>query len=160
MKKLLLSLMLLVCMFVVTAKADIFNPIGTNKKYSTFLSSVNSVAPGNILADATAIISYLGVREGEAYQFSQHKWVTTSGATIVSLPWNFAIGATMLNTDGVTGDLDWNVGAYLPVQNVPLMTYTQYLYIIAGSGWETTADGSFKPAYIVGPEFKLTFGSQ
>ena len=156
MKKLMLALLLVVC-FAGVAKADIFNPIGTNKKYSTFLASVNSTAPGDILADASAIINYLGVREGEAYQFTQHKWVTTSGATIVSLPFNFALGATMLNSDGVVGDIDWNVGAYIPVANVPIIQYTQYLYIEAGAGAEENSSNAFKAAYIVGPEFKLTF---
>lgn len=163
MKKLILSLIVLV-LFSSCAFADIFNPVGSNKKYSTFLASVNDPSQNaqTLLTEVAAIINYLGIREGEAYNFNQHKWVTTTGATIISYtPWNLSLGASMLNADGVVADIDWNVGNYLPVQNVPVMNLTQYLYIMAGAGAEekTQADGSqpMKFASILGAEFKFSF---
>jgi hypothetical protein len=162
MKKLVL---ILVGLFLLSscAYADILNPIG-GQKYSTFLASVNGVSSNasTLLTEAAAIINYLGVREGEAYNFNAHKFVTTTGATIITYaPLNLSLGVTMLNADGVTGDLDWNVGAYLPVQNIPIMNLTQYLYVIAGAGAEekTEGDGStpMKFASILGIEFKFSF---
>jgi hypothetical protein len=147
-----------------SAHADIFQPIPHRAETKQFLADVNGLSTNadTLLTDAAAIINYLGVREGYAYQFNQHKWVTTTGATIVSYtPWNVALGVTMLNTDGVVADIDWNIGNYLPVQDVPIMNLTQYLYIFGGAGAQlkTEDDGSqpMKFASVGGIEAKFSF---
>lgn len=161
MKNIILSIMLVFGLCGV-ANADIFNPLPNHNK--AFLTSVNgsSAISGNILTDASTIINYLGVKEGEAYNFNQHKWVTTTGATLISYtPWNLGIDIQMLNADGVVAGLSWNVGNYLPVANIPVMQYTQYLYFFGGAGVEqkTEGDGTtpMKFASVAGAEFKFTF---
>lgn len=163
MKKLFLSLILVLGLCGI-ARADIFNSI-PEKPNQSYLASVNaptSINEATLLTDATAIINYLGVKEGEAYQFNQHKWVTTTGATIISYtPWNLALDVDMLNADGVVGSISWNIGNYLPVQNVPIMSMTQYLYLFGGAGAEqrTEVDGStpMKFASVLGAKFKFSF---
>lgn len=162
MKRILLSLVLMFG-FCAVSEADIFNPLP--ERTSQFLASVSAPTSTNVatlLDDATSIINYLGVKEGEAYNFNQHKWVTTTGATIITYsPWNLALDVDMLNADGVVGAISWNVGNYLPTQNVPIMNLTQYLYIYAGAGAEerTEVDGStpMKFASVIGAEFKFSF---
>ena len=161
MKNILFSLVLILG-FCSVAKADIFNPLPARNSDKAFLASVNSTNASNLLADATAIINYLGVKEGEAYNFNQHKWVTTTGATIISYtPWNLSLDVQMLDTDGVVGSIAWNLGNYLPTNNVPVMNLTQYLYVFGGAGAEqrTEVDGStpMKFASVAGAEFKFSF---
>jgi len=142
------------------SRADIFNPIPS--KNQAFLSSINTPSSSTILTDAAAIINYLGVKEGEAYSFNQHKWVTTTGATLLTYtPWGIALDVDMLKTDGVVGAISWNAGSYLPSQNVPLLNVTQYLYFFGGSGAEQKieSDGStpMKFTSVAGAEFKFSF---
>ncbi len=143
------------------AQADVFNPIGGNVKYKSFLNSVNgSSINGNLLSDLTQIVNYLGIKEGEVYNFQLKKWVTTSSATIITYaPWNLSLDADLLDTDGVGGSITWNVGNYLPVQGVPVMQYIQYFSLIAGDGAENNSAGNVKNVSYVGAQFKLTFGS-
>ena len=80
MKKLLLSLMLLVGVFAVTAKADIFSPIDAKVKVeSQFQTSLDT---GSILADATTIINYLGVKEGYAYVLSMDEFARVGSTDV------------------------------------------------------------------------------
>lgn len=157
MKKILLSLALV---FGLTSfvQADIFQPVDPAKSTKLEATAPTVFDSGTVLTDAAAIINYLGVREGEAYNFGNHSWVTTTGATLITYdPWNLAIGITMLNADGVAGDIDWNVGNYIPVQNVPVIKYFQYLYVIAGCGGELDNNNNWKIAPILGAEFKFSF---
>lgn len=156
MFKKLLAVVFAVFMLGGIAKADIFNPI-TTSDFKLKATTPTLFDSGTLLTDAASIINYLGVKEGEAYNFNQHKWVTTTGATLISLPWNLSIGVSMLNADGVTGNLEWNVGNYLPVQSVPIMKYTKYLYVMGGAGGEQTSQGAFKFCSILGAEFKFNF---
>jgi hypothetical protein len=163
-KPLACIMMILFFPWPIVAHADIFNPIPHTASTKAFLNNVNGVSDNanTLLTDAAAIINYLGVREGYAYQFNQKKWVTTTGATIISYtPWNLSLGVTMLDTDGVVGDIDWNIGNYLPVQSVPIMNLTQYLYLFGGAGAQlkTEDDGSqpMKFASVAGVEAKFTF---
>lgn len=157
MKNIALSLLIMFGLMGI-AHADIFNPI-TPKNEKLTLTAPSAFDAGTLLTDAATIINYLGVKEGEAYSFGQHKWVTTTGATLISYPaWNVALSVTMLNADGVTGNIEWNLGNYLPVQNVPVMKYTQYLYVFGGAGGEENSEGTaFKFTSVIGAEFKFTF---
>ena len=139
------------------ARADIFNPITPeNRKLSAAAPTIFD--SGTLLTDAAAIINYLGVREGEVYNFKSHSWVTTTGATVVTYsPWNLSLGVSMLNADGVAGTIDWNVGNYLPVNNVPVMKYLTYLYVVGGCGGEVDSNNNWKIAPILGAEFKFNF---
>lgn len=139
-----------------SANADILNPISpTNQKLSASTPIIDS---GNILTDASTIVNYLGVQEGYAYNFELKKWDVISGATIITYaPWNLDLGIAMLDTDGVAGTIDWNVGKFLPVSNVPVMQYFSYLYVSAGAGAEEDANANWKFCPIVGAKFKFTF---
>ena len=144
--------------FVGLASADILNPIGPSNSKVTF-TTPTAFNSGTILTDAATIINYLGVTEGEVYSFENHSWVTTTGTTIVTYaPWNLSLGIAMLNTDGVVADIAYNLGAVLPSANVPLLKYTQYLYVIGGIGGEENTEGTaFKLAPVIGAEFKFSF---
>lgn len=157
MKSKILSLLIAFSLLgTVFVKADIFNPITPeNKKLTaTIPTAFNS---GTVLTDVTQVINYLGIKEGYAYNFNKKKWVTTTGATLVSLPFNFSIGVSMLNADGVTGNIEWNLGNYLPVQQVPIMKYVQYLYVFGGAGIENDSNDNTKFASVVGVEEKFSF---
>ena len=139
------------------AKADILNPIGPGSEKVSF-ATPTAFDSGTLLTDAASVINYLGVREGEVYNFMSHSWVTTTGATIVTYaPWNLSLGISMLNTDGVAGTIDWNVGSYLPVASIPVMKYIQYLYVVGGCGGEMNSNNNWKVAPILGAEFKFNF---
>ena len=161
MKKLFLAVALMIGAlgFTGVAHADLLPPIDPTQTYKVTEPPLSAFDSGTLLTDAAKVIDYLGVREGEAYEYNQHRWVTTTGATIITYaPWNLGLGITMLNADGVTADIDWNVGAYLPVKNVPVMNLLDYLYIEAGIGGEETQSGNaFKFASTTGLEFKFNY---
>src|SRR5665213_3522429 len=127
-KLLLVAALMFSCVGI--SHADIFNPVGQKSNEMITLSAPAVSNSSTLLNDTVAVVKYLGLREGFAYQFNQHKFVSTTGATIISYaPWHLALGATMLATNGVVGDLDWNIGSYFPVAKVPIMKYVKYLYI-------------------------------
>lgn len=143
-------------LFGSNAKADIFNPISPSNPKATVTTPL--IDTGNILADATSVINYLGVQEGYAYNFELHQWDVVSGATIITYaPWNLDLGIAMLDTDGVAATIDWNVGSFLPVTNVPVMQYFSYLYLTGGVGAEENSSSNWKIAPIVGAKFKFSF---
>ena len=156
MKKIVLAIMMLV-LPVALAHADIFSPVGQSTK-STATAPV-LVNENVILTDVTAIVNYLGVKEGTAYNFKLGQMDTTSGATIITYaPWGLSTDLEMLNADGVAGVVSWNVGQYLPVANVPVIKYFSYLYLNAGYGWEENSDNTkFEGSPVVGVDFKFSF---
>jgi len=162
MKKLLLAVALLVISFAGVSYADIFSPIGESPKQPVKLTltpvTLTPTQEATLLTDVADVVDYLGVREGEAYNISQHRFVTTTGATVITYaPWNLGLGITMLNDDGVTADLDWNIGAYVPASS-PINSLTKYLYVMAGVGGEENIGGTaFKLATTTGAEFKFNF---
>jgi hypothetical protein len=156
MKKIVLALMMLV-LPVALAHADIFSPVGQSTKTTTTAPVL--VNENVVLTDVTAIINYLGVKEGTAYNFKLSQMDTTTGATIVTYaPLGLSADVEMLNADGVAGVVAWNVGNYLPVANVPVIKYFSYLYLDAGYGWEENIAGTkFEGSPILGAEFKFSF---
>jgi hypothetical protein len=141
------------------ARADIFHPLGVDNSKLTATTPV--IDSGSILQDASTIINYLGLQEGYAYNFELKQWDVVSGTTIVTYaPWNIDLGVAMLDTDGVEATLDWNIGAYLPVANVPIMQYCSYLYLSGGFGAEENSSGAWKIAPTAGIKAKFTFGPQ
>ena len=160
MKKLFLAVAVMIGAFGLgTAHADLLPPIDPAQTYKLTAPPLSAFDSGTLLTDAAKVIDYLGVREGEAYQYNQHRWVTTTGATIVTYaPLNLGLGITMLNADGVTLDLNWNIGQYLPVKNVPIMNVLDYLNVFAGVGGEENQAGTaFKFASTTGIEFKFNY---
>ena len=160
MRKLVLALSLLFVLGCAPAFADIFNPITptNNKVTMTVVQPAAYLDNTTILTDAATIINYLGIKEGEAYNFRTNTFVTTSSATIVTYePWGLSADLVMLNADGVAGVVAWNAGKFLPVANVPLIKYFNYLYIDGGCGWEQDVNKAFKPAPVLGAEFKFSF---
>lgn len=161
MKKLLLVLAILMFGYVGVSYADIFKPFGEEEQPVKMTLTPVTLTPAQeatLLTDASNVIDYLGVREGEAYNISQHKFVTTTGATVITYaPWNLGLGISMLNDDGVVADLDWNIGAYVPTSS-PINTVSKYLYVMAGIGGEENSGGTaFKLATTIGAEFKFNF---
>ena len=165
MKKLLVLLTILMFCFIGTAKADIFSPIGapSNPKVVQNLTltpvTLTPAQEATLLTDAANVINYLGVKEGAAYSFRQKQIVVTTSATIVTyVPWNTSLDISLLSDDGVSADLAWNVGAYLSVKDVPILSLTQYLYVFAGVGGEENKEGtSFGIAPVLGADFKFNF---
>jgi hypothetical protein len=140
-----------------TARADIFNPLPNVDKPALSQPVVN-LDSGTLLGDLTSVINYLGVQEGEVYNFNAKKWETITGATLITYsPWGLDAGVAMLNTDGIAGTIDWNVGQFLPVANIPVMKYFSYLYLSGGAGGEENSSSAWKLATFVGAKFKLTF---
>jgi hypothetical protein len=102
-----------------------------------------------------AIITQLGMRQGVAYDFRNKELVSQTGATIATM-YNMALDLSMINTDGVSLTLDYNIGAVLPVINAPILNFTQYLYI--GGGYaERYHDDEWQGTPIVDAQFKFKF---
>ena len=162
MRKVLLSFVIMIFALAGIARADIFNAVGSTTTVKAKATESVVVAPvvtnSTILTDATAIINYIGVKEGLAYNFKLKQWVNTAGATIVTYaPWGVSIDLEMLNSDGVAGVVAWNVGQFLPVANVPVIKYFSYLYIDAGIGGEADNNSNWQIAPTAGAEFKISF---
>lgn len=158
MRKVLLSLVVMVFAFIGLAKADIFNPIDPVKQKAE-VSEPAAFDDSTLLTDATLVIDYLGVKEGAAYSFEKGEVVNTTSATIVTYaPWDVSLDISLLDDDGVAGDIAWNAGAVIPVANVPILKYTEYFYVVAGLGGEENREQSaFKLTEILGGEFKFSF---
>jgi opacity protein-like surface antigen len=158
MKKLVLLVALLTAIGCTAVFADIFQPVGP-KNDNLKATNVSAIFDsGTALTDAAQIINYLGVKEGYAYNFQSKEWVNTVGATVVTYaPWGVSLDVEMLKADGVAGVVAWNVGSILPVANVPVMKYFQYLYIDGGCGMEQNSASAWKVAPVVGAEFKFSF---
>jgi hypothetical protein len=155
MKKLLFTVALLIGLCGI-AKADIFQPISPVNE--NLKASAPIITTGQILADATSIINYLGVQEGYAYNFRLHKFDAETGATVITYaPWGIDLGIAMLDTDGVAATIDWNAGKYLPANGVPILQYVSYFYLSAGIGGEADNNGNWQVAPIVAVKAKFSF---
>lgn len=159
MKKLFLAAAFLLFAFGMSsgANADILNPISAdNMKIS--LSTPPTLSSDKLLTDAQGIVNYTGTIEGEAYNFNLHKFVTTTGVTIISYtPYKLELGTALLDANGFETGLNWNVGAYLPASTIPVVKYAQHLYITSGIGAEENNHSRFKFATTLGIGLKLNF---
>ncbi len=144
-----------------TAKADIFGP--RPEKRLTASQGV-SIDPGTILADATQIAGYLGTREGVFYDFNAGEVCNYAAATIYTYqPYGIALDAGALNMDGFAVTVDWNAGANVPSDQVPLLNLVKYLYVGGGVGArdldksDTDSTKTWRVAYGVDAQLKFTF---
>ncbi len=159
MKNKIIVLILAATLFQpVFAHADIFGPRPERKLSATQNEELGfPVDPGTILADLTQITGYLGVREGVFYDFKEHEIVNYAAATIYTYqPAGISLDAGALNADGFAATIDWNAGAFIPADQVPLMNLVKYLYIGGGVG-ARDIDGKWKAAYGLDAQFKFTF---
>lgn len=164
MKKLFLSFTVILCLFGSVAHADLFPPIGAPVQKAKLSEGVAipGVDPGTILADVTRISGALGVREGYFYDVQAHQVTNYAAATIVTYaPWGMAVDFGALNADGVGASIDFNIGAAIPQQDVPLLQFFQYFYAGVGIGtrYVDQPDGSKGWDFSWGPtgSFKFTF---
>lgn len=140
------------------AHADIFGPhTQTYQVYNPRLGEPLAIEPSTIFTIITDAVNYLGSREGTVYDFKRKEWVTFTGATFYTTH-NFSFDIGMLNLDGVGAGVDYNLGAWLPTKGIPVLHYTQYLYVGGGCGARYDSDKStWQVAPYVGAEFKLVF---
>lgn len=163
MRKLILAAVL-VFGFTAFAQADVFGP--TNGKWDNQAQTYQvpekasagfAIEPATVFQVVTNVVDYLGSREGTVYNFKAKEWETFTGATLYTWK-NISLDIGMLNLDGVGASIDYNLGALLPTKGIPILQYTQYLYVGGGCGGklnETT--NKWEVAPYVGAEFKLTF---
>lgn len=163
MKKLaIVFIALFTIAFTIPAYADIFGPRPVKK-----MSAVQGeqlaypVDPGTILDYLTKIEQYLSPREGVFYDFNQSEFVNYAAATIYTYqPAGISLDFGALNTDGVALTIDWNAGAFIPADQVPLLNLVKYLYIGGGVGARDIDTGNgnrWHTAYGVDAQFKFTF---
>lgn len=150
----------------VPARADIFGGRSENLKMKASegdRASASFVDPGTVLDYGAAIIGYLGARAGSFYDIKQDEFTTLLSATIYTIPDSgIAFNVGMTNADGILGSIEYNVGANIPSEDVPLLNMFQYLYIgfAAGERYiDINGDDSKSWEFAYGPtvSFKTTF---
>ena len=164
MKKLAGLLVLLVVFSLVTslAYADIFGERG--KKLKAGEEAV-SLEPDTILDNLSTIIGYLGAREGTFYDFNTNEFCNYAGVTIYTYkPWGVSLGMGALNLDGGAATIDWNAGAFIPSEEVPVLSLFKYLYVGAGGGARYLGlhddfidEREWQFAYGLNAQFKMTY---
>lgn len=171
MKRTLITILITMC-FASSSYADVFGPkryngsiqkVGTLKaNESTEIAPEISMEPETIVDHLDQIIEYLGPREGGFFDFSEGEYCNYIAATIYTydpIALSFNIG--MLNTDGVAGTIDYNVGRHIPCEDVPILNIFEYLYVGGGVGSRYLDDGSdkekWKIAYGIDAQFKITW---
>ncbi len=165
MKRILSIALVIIGLSIATnSRADIFSPVGGPQREKVSQSlAIPGVDPGTILADVTQISGYLGVREGYFYDINQHEFANYAAATIVTFAqYGISVDFGALNADGVAASIDWNAGAFVPTQNVPLLSMFQYFYVGFGIAERYTDIGDGNGSqwrFGFGPtgEFKFTF---
>jgi hypothetical protein len=160
MKK-LLSFIVLALLLSSTCYADIFSPIGEQKEKVSQNLAIPGVDPSTLIGEAAQLAAALGTREGFFYDVKQHEITNYLAATLITdIPYGISASFGAINTDGIGVSLDWNAGAIIPAQNVPLLGLFQYFYIGLGAGarYLDEGDGS-RWQFAWGPtaELKLTF---
>jgi len=158
MKK-VLAFLTLALMLSGTAQADVFGD-RTEKKMSAAYganASAGYVDPGTILDYVAAIGGYLGVKEGFFYDVDNEEFVNYLATTLYTIPdTGIALNIGAVDTNGVIGSIDYNLGALIPADEVPLISLVEYLYVGLGAGMRNT-DEDWE--FIYGPTvvFKATF---
>ncbi len=79
------------------------------------------------------------VKEGFLWDYAHHRGLNTLGLEVVSWK-SLGLDLTWIGTDGVGATLDYSLSA-LPVQNVPILSYVQYLNLGYAVGYRTLALG-------------------
>lgn len=132
MKKMLAILLVLcfVMSLITPAYADIFGQ--RDKKLK---ATEGAIGPQTILDNMSKVVDYLGAREGTFYDFNTNEFCNYGGATLYTYePYKLSLNVGALNLDGAAATVDWNAGAFIPSENVPVMSLFKYLYIGGGLG--------------------------
>lgn len=125
-------------------------------------SETNTVAQSTIVEYAAEIADYLGPRAGVFYDFGQGELCAYVGGTIYTYDaWATSLNIGVLDSDGAVVSVDYNVGAVIPADDVPILNLTEYLYLGAGAGGRYLEDDSgvseWEAAYGLDIQFKLTW---
>lgn len=73
----------------------------------------------------TELFNKLPIKEGVTYDYTHKRFLNTVGVEVASLG-GFNLDASYIGVDGVGGSLTYNLGN-LPVKNLPVLNYVQYL---------------------------------
>lgn len=69
------------------------------------------------------------------WDFKNHRGLNTLGFGVINYK-NVALDLTWIGVDGIGATLDYNLSA-LPVKNIPVLSYVQYLNIGYSIGYRT-----------------------
>lgn len=115
-------------------------------------------------SDTVSIIDQLKtlpLKEGALYDFKHHRILNTLGLSVLGYG-PLTVDLAYIGIDGLGATIDYNM-TYLPISNVPILSYLQYLNIGYAVGYRTlTNDGvSDNPKsdnqFIQGPVVYLKF---
>lgn len=142
MKRVMVLLMVIAVMFLGGPQvvfADIFGSQISAKVMATTPpnQTATAIGPGQIIDELTKIVNYLGVREGTAYFWAKNGsgMCNYAAATLYTYkPWGLAADIGLLNIDGGALTIDWNIGAVIPSDQVPILNLFKYSYIGGGIG--------------------------
>lgn len=102
----------------------------------------------------TAFLTTLGTREGILYDGMNQEFTNYLGATVYT-KYNFALDVGLVGTNGIGATLDYNVGSFLNVDNMPILQYLKYLYVGGGGAYRPNMD--HEGTWVADAQFKLTF---
>lgn len=71
------------------------------------------------------------------WDFKNHRVLNTLGFGVVSYD-NFGLDLTYIGSDGFGATIDYNLSG-LPVKNIPILSYVQYLNLGYSVGYRTMA---------------------
>jgi hypothetical protein len=109
------------------------------------------------------VFSKLPTKEGVTYDWKHKRFLNTLSFGVIGYD-NFALNASYIGVDGIGASLTYNLSS-LPVKNVPILKYVQYLEIGYTAGMRTLAlspstdNPSSDNQFIQGPilTFKFNF---
>jgi hypothetical protein len=161
MKKFMVIMLMVALAFTSSvASADVFG--GRSSKSKMMKSGTDQgipVDPGTIIGALSQLGDYLGVREGIFYDFGTEETYNYLASTLYTYePMNTSLSVGMLNTDGVAATIDYNIGAMIPSEGVPIAHLLEYWYVGAGLAYvKNDVKDEYQVGYGVSTQIKLTF---
>lgn len=138
---------------------------GSEEAVSEDMVSASFVDPQSIADYIAALAGKLGVKEGTFFDFENEEFRNYLATTVYTMPEGVAFNVGMVGTDGVLGSVDYNLGAAISPEDVPLLSLFEYLYIGYGIGYldldgdDTSLEETDDWVFVHGPTivFKATF---
>lgn len=169
--KRILALALLCMTFATPGYCDLFGDrtdqrlkaVSAEESESKISSSF--IDSGSIADYLAALAGKLGVKEGVMFDMENEEIRNYLATTLYTMPEGVAFNVGMIGTDGVIGSIDYNIGAAISQNDVPLIGLFEYLYIGYGAGWmdpdgeDTNIEEAGDWEFVHGPTvvFKATF---
>jgi hypothetical protein len=119
-----------------------------------------AVSSETVINAGAALIEKLGIKEGVACEIKSREVVNLVGGTFFTYSVdgkeyiNFATDLVLLGSSSLGVALDYNIGAALPVDNVPVLAYVKYLHFNVGTAYDLNGY-SWKP--FLGLQYKFNF---